>query len=145
MEDLIAIYNKVNNFGREHHLELKIIEEGLIHYKMIVEEKHLATPTAAHGGAIAAFMDAIIGVAALSAVHKEGKLVSTVEFKINYFKPAFLGDELKGIGKVDKKGKRIVFTTGEIYNQNDELVAKAIGTLNAYPFSNSDIAQLKNK
>ena len=145
MEDLIQIYNEVNNFGREHHLELNIIEEGLIHYKMVVEEKHLATPTAAHGGAIAAFMDAVIGVAALSAVHKENKLVSTIEFKINFFKPALLGDVLTGVGKVDKKGASIVFTTGEIFNQKNELVAKAIGTLNAYPFSKSDIAQLKNK
>ena len=144
MEDLIRIYNEVNNFGRDNHFELKIIEEGLIHYEMTIEEKHLATPTAAHGGVIAAFMDAIIGVAALSAIHKDGKLASTIEFKINYFKPAYLGDTLKGIGKVDKKGKRIIFTSGEIYNQHGDIVAKSIGTLNAYPFEKSDIAtQLK--
>ena len=145
MEDLIRLYNKVNNFGRDNHYELKIIDEGLIHYEMTIEERHLATPTAAHGGVIAAFMDAVIGVAALSAIHKEGKLASTIEFKISYYQPAYLGDKLKGIGKVDKKGKRIIFTSGKIYNQNNELIAKSTGTLNAYPFEKGDIAKTLNK
>jgi len=101
----------------------------------------LATPTAIHGGMLAAMMDGIIGVAALSAVAKENKLVSTVEFKINYFKPAFLGDQLTGKGKVDHKGNRIIHASGEIYNQKNELIAKALGTLNAYPFEKSDIPQ----
>lgn len=145
MEDLLNLYHQVNNFGRDNHFELKIIDEGLIHYEMVIEKKHLATPTAAHGGVIAAFMDAVIGVAALSSIHKEGKLCSTIEFKISYYQPAYLGDKLKGIGKVEKKGKRIIFTSGEIYNQKNEIVAKAIGTLNAYPFEKSDMTNFITK
>jgi acyl-coenzyme A thioesterase PaaI-like protein len=56
-----------------------------------------------------------------------------------------LGDKLKGIGKVDKKGNRIIFTSGKIFNQHDELIAKATGTLNAYPFEKGDIAEKLNK
>ena len=77
MEKLIAIYNEVNAFGRENNLELSIIAPGHISYSMTVEQKHLATPTAIHGGMLAAYMDAILGVAGLSAVAEEGKLVST--------------------------------------------------------------------
>jgi len=141
MEKLLNIYNQVNQFGIENELELSIIKPGEIVYKMKVVKKHLATPTAIHGGMLAAMMDGIIGVAALTAVAKENKLVSTVEFKINYFKPAFLGDQLTGKGKVDHKGNRIIHASGEIYNQKNELIAKALGTLNAYPFEKSDIPQ----
>ena len=145
MEKLIEIYNKVNAFGRENNLELNIDSPGKITYKMTVEQKHLATPTAIHGGMLAAYMDAILGVAGLSAVAEEGKLVSTVEFKINFFKPAFLGDELIGKGTIEKKGNRILFAAGEITNQNNETVAKGSGTLNAYPFEKSDVAEYINK
>ncbi len=141
MEKVLKIYNQVNQFGLENDLELSIIKPGEIVYKMKVVKKHLATSTAIHGGMLAAMMDGIIGVAALTTVASEQKLVSTVEFKINYFKPAFLGDLLTGKGKVDHKGNRIIHASGEIYNQKNELIAKAMGTLNAYPIEKSDIPQ----
>ncbi len=145
MEKLLKIYNKVNQFGIENDLRLSIINEGTIEYRMLVKSKHLATPTTAHGGVIAALMDGVLGVAALSAVAKEEKLVATLEFKISYYKPAFEGDELLGKGTVEKKGNRIIFASGEILNQNNEIVAKASGTFNAYPFEKSDVAQyIKN-
>ncbi|MCB0400498.1 MAG: PaaI family thioesterase [Flavobacteriales bacterium] len=146
MEKLIEIYNQVNQFGRENGMKLEIIAPGEIEYRMEVSSKHLATPSTIHGGMIAAMMDGVLGVAALSAVAQEGKLVATVEFKISYYQPALVGDLLIGKGKVDKKGNRIIFAEGEIFNQHHQTVAKASGTFNAYPFEKSDVAQyLKNK
>lgn len=142
MEDLIDIYHKVNHFGRENSMKLTIVNPGEIIYEMEVLEKHLATKTTIHGGMVAAMMDGVLGVAALTDVAKQKKLVATVEFKINYFKPAYLGDKLKGLGRVDFRGNRIIATSGEIYNQNNELVAKAMGTFNAYPVEKSDIFEL---
>ena len=141
MEKLLEIYNQVNQFGLENGFKLTVIKPGEITYEMEVLEKHLATPKTIHGGMIAAMMDGVIGVPALSLVAAEGKLVSTVEYKINYFKPAFLSDKLIGKGRVDHQGKRIIHTSGEIYNQNNEIIAKAIGTFNAYPVENSDVFQ----
>lgn len=141
MKKLIQIYNQVNQFGLENDLKLTIIELGKIVYTMEVQKKHLATPTAIHGGMLAAMMDGIIGVAALTTVADEKKLVATVEFKINFIKPAFLGDQLTGKGNVDHKGNRLIHASGEIYNQKNELIAKAIGTLNAYPIEKSDLVQ----
>ena len=139
MQKLLEIYNQVNQFGIENDFKITEIKPGEIIYKMEVMPKHLATPKAMHGGMIAALMDAVIGVPALSLVASEGKLVSTVEYKINYFKPAFLGDILLGKGRVDHKGKRIIHTSGEIYNQHNEVIAKAMGTFNAYPVEKSDL------
>lgn len=139
MERLIEIYSKVNQFGIENDLKLTVIKPGEITYEMEVLEKHLATPKTIHGGMIAAMMDGVIGVAALCLVAPDEKLVSTIEFKINYFKPAYLGDILKGYGRVDNAGKRIISTSGEIYNQKGDMIAKAMGTFNAYPIEKSDV------
>jgi uncharacterized protein (TIGR00369 family) len=134
-KDLIALYNQYNNYGRDLGMDYSIPEPGLVEYRLKIEERHLATPGAAHGGVLSAFMDAILGVAALSAVHTEGKVVSTVEFKINFFSPALLHDELIGTGRIEQKGNRIIVTSGEIVaaNRNKRVIAKAMGTFNAYP------------
>ena len=83
--------------------------------------------------------DGCVGTAALSQSLSEDKLVSTVEFKINYLKPVFLNDSLIGQGLVIKSGQRLYTVKGEIYNQNKELIATGIATLNAYPFEKSDM------
>jgi len=141
LKKLLDIYNKVNLFGNENGMKLTIIEPGSISYEMKVLPKHLATPTTIHGGMVAAMMDGVIGVAGLSAVAQEGKLVSTVEFKISYYNPALVGDILTGKGIVEKKGSRIIYASGEIYNQNNKIIAKALGTLNAYPIEKSDMTE----
>jgi len=137
--NILEIYNKYNNFGRFFDMHYKVIEAGHIEYYMEVKEDLIATKNAMHGGALSAFMDGVAGIAALSAVVDEGRLVSTIEFKINYLQPVYLGDKLKGIGKVLRKGKRVIFSEGKIYNQNNELIATASGTFNSYPFQKSDM------
>lgn len=132
-EKILALYNEMNNFGRLMNMHFEVIQPGEIIYHINITEDHLATRAVAHGGALAGYMDAILGVAALSSIGDEGKLVSTIEFKITYLAPAHKGDNLKGLGKVIKKGKRMVFAEGEIINQNDEVIAKATGTFIAYP------------
>ena len=139
MESPLVLYNKINNFGRLLDMKFEVSEPGRVIYSMPITEDILATTSAAQGGAMAAIKEAKIGVASLSAVAEEGKLVSTVEFKINYLKPAFLNDQLRGFGKVIKKGKRIIISQGEILNQKDELLAICTGTLNAYPVEKNDI------
>jgi uncharacterized protein (TIGR00369 family) len=142
-EELLKIYQLVNKYGQANEMILKIIEPGWIEYSMEIKEKHLATPFAAHGGAVAGLMDGVLGVAALSLTASERKLVSTIEFKINFLKPVFKGDQLVGTGKVLEKGKRIIIANGSIVaaNRNNEKVAIATGTFNAYPFEKSGIAE----
>ncbi len=138
MNKILRAYNKTNAFGRLFGMDYKILSPTTIEYQLTVDEKFLATPTAMHGGALAGMMDAILGVASLNVSSKRGKVVSTIEFKINYLKPVFLGDELRGVGTVLSEGNRIIITKGEIFNQRNELVAIATATLNAYPWEKSD-------
>lgn len=135
MSDLIHQYIENNFFGKTLGMDFKIIKPGIVHYFLKIEQKHLATPNAAHGGVISALMDALLGVTGLSAVEQENKVVSTIEYKINFLSPALLNDELIGIGKIEQKGNRILIISGDIVciNRNDFAIAKALGTFNTYP------------
>ena len=141
MNPLLKKYNEVNSFGKLIGLELELIEPGHVAYKMTITEDHLSNPFAAHGGAVAAMMDGILGVAALSDAVEHKKLVSTVEFKINYFAPVERGDHLVGKGKVVFKGNRLYYSEGKIHctNKGDLLVCSGSGTFNAYPAEKNDL------
>ena len=137
-EQLIKVYAQTNQFGHLLGTELVRFEEDGITYRLEISDKHLATPTTAHGGVLSAYMDGILGVAALHASSERGCLVSTVEFKINYLKPVRKGEVLIGKGKVISRGKRIIISQGEIINEETgEQVAIAMGTFNAYPYQKS--------
>ena len=49
---------------------------------------------------------------------------------MNFLKPIFLGDKLRGEGEVLSAGKRIIVTDGRVY-RNERLVATGQGTFNA--------------
>ncbi len=133
LHPIIQGYISWNQFGILLGMDFEIPEKGSVEYRIKVEEKHLATPRAAHGGVQAALMDATLGVAALSNVCEEDRVVSTVTLTINYLRPAFLGDEMIATAKVLKQGKNLLFVNGEIVNQNGVLLATASATMNAYP------------
>lgn len=130
---IILGYIKGNNFGRLLEMDFEIKEAGKVFYHLIIQEKHLATPVASHGGVVASLMDSTTGIAALSLVCEDGFIVSTVELKLNFLAPVSLGNELVGESFVLSKGKRLIVTESEIRNQNNRLVAKGMGTFNVYP------------
>ena len=130
---LIQSYIQQNSFGETLGMNFVIQKEGHVIYHLTIEQKHLATPKAAHGGVISALLDATVGVGALSAVCHDGKVVSTVEMKVTFFAPAMLEDQLIATSSLIKKGKRLIFLEADVLNQRNELIAKASATLNAYP------------
>ncbi len=132
--DIIESYNQFNEFGRYIGMSFEIIEPGKTLHHIKINKDLLATKTALHGGVMAAFLDAVAGISALSLVKDSGKVVATIEYKVNFLKPVFLNDVLKGEGNVINEGKRIIVSEGKVYNQNGILVATAIGTFNAYPY-----------
>lgn len=141
MHPILEKYNEVNAFGALLGLELKVIKPGDVEYRMLVTKAHLSNPHAAHGGAVAALMDGILGVSAMSLSAEDHKLVSTVEFKLNFFAPIHEGDVLIGRGMVIFTGKRLISTEGTIYceNRDMEVVCKGLGTFNAYPADKNEM------
>lgn len=132
--NLIEKYITSNHFDKLIGMNFKIISDGNVEYTLIISKNHLATPNSAHGGAIAALIDGALGVAGLSKVYKENKVVSTVEYKLNVMNPVLLNDELKAIAKVEQQGKRILIISCDVFasNRNNLIIAKALGTFNAY-------------
>ncbi len=133
-DTLIDKYRQANHFGRLVSMDFKVVAEGQVDYFLTVKEEHLATPHAAHGGVVAALVDAALGVAGLSAVHTQNKVVSTIEYKLNFLAPALLNDELLARAKVEQKGNRILVISCDVFcvNRNNKLIAKSLGTFNAY-------------
>lgn len=131
--EIILAYIKGNHFGGLLDMDFEILEAGQVSYKVTIEEKHLATRMAAHGGLLAALMDGALGIAALSLVVDKQQLVATVEMNIKYLLPVLLGDEILAKGQVLKAGKRLLFSEVKVYNQRAELIAIGSGTFNAYP------------
>ena len=138
---LVQGYINSNNFGELLGMNFEIISPGDIVYTMLVTESHLATPIAAHGGSISALMDAAMGVCALSQVLADNRVVSTIELKISFISPGFLGDQLIATTSVVKAGKRLLFVEGKIVNQTGKLIASATGTFNSYPAEKAGFSQ----
>jgi len=132
---LIEQYIEYNHFGRLVGMEFEIEAPGIVLYTLRIESKHLATPHAAHGGMISALLDAALGVGALSLVCKEQEVVSTVNMQVTFLEAVLLGDTLKAISKVLRKGKRLIFMEAIIQNQAGLTVAQASGVFNRYPVS----------
>ncbi|KAB1064759.1 PaaI family thioesterase [Salibacter halophilus] len=146
MHNILELYNKINKFGQDHDMKFEVPEPGKVIYRMKVQERHMATPVAIHGGMVAGMMDSVLGVAALSVSCERGRLVSTVEFKLNFLHPAHLGDELVGEGTVEEEGNRIIITSGVISAVNrDTVIAKGMGTFNSYPYEKSGIEEKLKK
>ncbi|MCW3076523.1 MAG: hypothetical protein JWO32_1132 [Bacteroidetes bacterium] len=131
---LIEYYIQNNFYGKLLGMDFEIIEEGVVEYRMTIGQKHLATPYAAHGGVVSSLVDSALGVAGLSAVYKENKVVSTVEYKLNFLSPALPDDKLVARAKVEHKGKRLLIISCDVFciNRENKLIAKALGTFNAY-------------
>lgn len=130
---LIQKYIEYNQFGKLIGMDFNVLSAGNIEYHLTIDSDHLATPKAAHGGVIAALMDAALGVAGLSAVCENDKVVSTLEMSTHFLSPALLGDALKAKANVISKGNRILVIEAKVYNQKSQLIAIGNGTFNAYP------------
>lgn len=130
---IIEAYKQSNLFGNNLGMDLKSACKDGVHYQLKIKKEHMATPLAAHGGVIASLMDGTLGVAALAHALERNKVVSTVEFKINFIAPVSKDDVLDARGEVVHAGNRIMVCEGTIHNQKGDIVAKGFGTFNSYP------------
>jgi acyl-CoA thioesterase len=128
MKSLIEQYIEKNHFGKLLGMNFEVMEPGIVRYKLDIKKEHLATPLAAHGGCLAALIDATMGVGALSLVEKHFHVVSTLEIKVSFLESVLKGDNLVAISKIIREGRKIIFAEAEIKNQNHQIVAKGSGT-----------------
>lgn len=98
--------------------------------ELLLRKDHLSPAGRIHGGVISAFFDHAAGAAVFSTL-KPKDFCSTVELKVNYFRPLDAGDHLKVHMRVVFRGKRTCVVHGFLYRQGEKSpVAMATATFN---------------
>lgn len=127
-ENVQSIFYQAN-FIRDLNIQLDKVSEGICETSLIVQERMRQQHGFVHGGVIATLADHTAGGAARSVSGE--KDVLTVEFKINYLRPA-MGDRLRCTASVLRAGKTVIVAEALVYAGNAEkeaLVAKLTETL----------------
>lgn len=94
---------------------------------MKMGKQHVNTIGTIHGGVLCDLSDAAMGYAFTTLLSPTQSGV-TVEFKINFLRPALPGDRLRAIAKVISHGKSLGYIECEIRNTAGSLIAKAAST-----------------
>jgi acyl-CoA thioesterase len=109
--------------GNNNYNVIKV-EEGYCELEGVISETSYNNMNIVHGGYIFGLADTAAGIAALSNVFGSDVNIVTVDANINYFKPA-KGERLVAKASVIKPGKTISVIEVEIYNDNNDMVAKS--------------------
>lgn len=115
-------------------INLVSLEHGRAESRLEITGAHSQQDDFAHAGVMATMADHTAGYAAFSVVSEDYRIL-TLEFKINFLRPA-TGDGLVCRSQVVKEGKNILVADSEVFSQRNEeekLVAKALVTLMAVP------------
>ncbi len=121
-------------FIRHCGLESVHIKRGLFESRVMIGEHHRTQDNFVHAGLMATMADHTAGYAAFTMVSEEFRIL-TIEFKINFLKPAY-GNELRCRSRVISKGKQIIVSESKLYDVrrgHETQVAEAIITLMAVP------------
>lgn len=95
-----------------------------------LREDHQSPAGRVHGGVVSAFFDYASGAAVFSTLGPHD-FCSTVELKVNYFRPLNAGDKLLAVAKVVFRGKRLCVVHGYLYRGREkEPVSMATATFN---------------
>jgi uncharacterized protein (TIGR00369 family) len=112
--------------GRLLGFELREIEPGRAVFEMETAERHHNPMGTLHGGIYCDLADAAMGYA-YAATLGEGETFTTVELKINFFRPVRQA-RLTAEARVVKAGGTLGYVECNVMDQTGKLVAKAAST-----------------
>lgn len=113
------------------------VGEGAFSSRLLVRPEHRQQDNFVHAGVMAAMADHTAGYAAYT-VTDEDYRVLTIEFKINFFRPA-AGGELRCEARVIRRGKLIVVAESVVFDPEfgpEKPAAKATVTMMPVPNEN---------
>jgi len=117
-------------------LEPVRLEPGFLEARVLIREEHRQQDGFIHAGLMATLADHTAGYASYTMIPETHRIL-TVEFKMNFLRPAF-GQELICRAKVIKPGRRILICESEVYDQRPEgeaMVVKNLTTMASVPES----------
>ena len=108
------------------------IEKGIFESTLKIGENHKTQDNFIHAGLIATMSDHTAGYAAYTLVPDNIRIL-TIEFKINFLKPAY-GNALKCKSEIISKGRQIIVAQSTVFDIRDnyeKMVSKSTFTLMA--------------
>jgi len=108
------------------------MSRGYFQSRVTIQAHHRQQDKFIHAGVMATMADHTAGYSAFTTVSEDFQIL-TIEFKINFLKPAF-GDALECQSRVLRQGRQIIISESEIYDiraGDKVLVSKATITLMA--------------
>ena len=130
----------VQGFPAYCGMEVERVAAGQFDTRFAVKPHHTQQDGFVHAGVMATMADHTAGYAAFTLVDQNHRIL-TIEFKINYFKPA-VGDSVKCRARVIHPGSKILVAESNVYaiaGENEKHVARATVTLMSVP--SSDLAR----
>ncbi|MFC1821243.1 PaaI family thioesterase [Thermodesulfobacteriota bacterium] len=112
--------------------EADVIEKGFFQSRVLIGDHHRQQDGFIHAGVMASMADHTAGYAAFTTVSDDFQIL-TIEFKINFLRPAY-GDSLVCRSQVIREGTKIIISESEVSDKRgdeEQLVAKALVTLMA--------------
>jgi uncharacterized protein (TIGR00369 family) len=112
--------------------EAEIIRRGYFQSRVQIREHHRQQDGFIHAGVMATMADHTAGYAAFTTVPEEFQIL-TIEFKINFLRPAY-GSSLICRSEVIREGQLIIIAESEVFDQREgeeAAAAKALVTLMA--------------
>jgi uncharacterized protein (TIGR00369 family) len=127
----------VQGFPANCGFEVERVAYGIFESRLKICSVHQQQDGFVHAGVIATMADHTAGYAAFTTVSDKYRIL-TIEFKINYFKPA-VGELMICRSKVINNGKKIKVSESEVFSVSqgqEKLISKAMVTLIAVPAEN---------
>jgi uncharacterized protein (TIGR00369 family) len=112
--------------------EVEEVKKGYFQSRVNIQDQHRQQDGFIHAGVMATMADHTAGYAAFTTVPDEYQIL-TIEFKINFLRPAY-GDELVCCSRVIREGNKIIISESEVFDRREGkevLAAKALVTLMA--------------
>lgn len=108
------------------HIGFEIIhfQKGNVLLKLPITQQLLNANGTLHGGVHATMLDLILGMAIRTTTKTR---CVTINLNINYLAPAVSGN-IYASGKIIKQGYRTVIAEGELFDEQEKLLAKGVGT-----------------
>jgi uncharacterized protein (TIGR00369 family) len=106
--------------------DLVKVESGSAVFEMEAGPQHANPMGTLHGGILCDIADAAMGVAYASTL-QEGESFTTLELKINFFKPVW-NARLRAEAHIVKRGKTVGMVECDVLDEGGSLVARASST-----------------
>jgi len=122
----------VQGFPAHCGFEVVRVGAGLFEARLNIRPEHCQQDGFVHAGVISTMADHTAGYAAYTTVSEKLRIL-TIEFKINFFKPA-IGEYIICRSRVISGGKKVIVSESELFSVNEGLekfIAKALVTLMA--------------